>query len=139
MQKIIIFILFLSNCSEANSPHNIKPRDISPFNNQEQLLRECAIDLLCGEYSYETGLGETGDARVFKQKDTYYIHYIRDDGIEYIGIGVLSSNYLAITYIYPGFSDVGTTHYEIKNGNLYGYWTCLECDGQIISENLYKK
>ena len=84
MKKIIIFILFLSNCSEANSPHNIKPRDISPFNNQEQLLRECAIDLLCGEYSYETGLGETGDARVFKQKDTYYIHYIRDDGIEYI-------------------------------------------------------
>ena len=97
------------------------------------------IDNLNAIMSERTGLGETGDARVFKQKDTYYIHYIRDDGIEYIGIGVLSSNYLAITYIYPGFSDVGTTHYEIKNGNLYGYWTCLECDGQIISENLYKK
>ena len=134
MKKNIVLILFLSSCTEANFPYGVPP-----FENQEKLLKECAVDSICGEYSYETGIGETGDATIFKQKDTYYIHYTRDDDIEYIGIGVLSSNYLAITYIYPGFSDVGTTHYEIKNGNLYGYWTCLECDGQTISENLYRK
>ena len=95
--------------------------------------------MLCGEYLYETGLGETGNARIFKYKDVYYIHYIRDDEIEYIGFGVLSSNYLAVTYIYPGFNDVGTTHYEVKDGDLYGFFTCLGCDGKAISENLYKK
>lgn len=94
MKKNIVLILFLSSCTEANFPY-----DVQPFDNQERLLKECAVDSICGEYSYETGIGETGDATIFKQKDTYYIHYTRDDDIEYIGIGVLSSNYLAITYI----------------------------------------
>ena len=112
---------------------------VNCFNKQEKLLKDCVTDLLCGEYLYETGLGETGNARIFKYKDVYYIHYIRDDEIEYIGLGVLSSNYLAVTYIYPGFNDVGTTHYEVKGGNLIGFYTCLGCDGQTVSENLYKK
>lgn len=134
MKKIIISGLFLSSFVLADFPYNVPP-----FNKQEKLLKDCVTDLLCGEYLYETGLGETGNARIFKYKDVYYIHYIRDDEIEYIGLGVLSSNYLAVTYIYPGFNDVGTTHYEVKGGNLIGFWTCLGCDGQTVSENLYKK
>ena len=134
MKKFLISIIFLSSCTEANFPNNV-----SPFDNQEKLLKECIDDMLCGEYSYETGMGETGDVKLFKYKDAYFLHYTRDDKIEYAGIGVLSGNYFAVTYIYGGFSDVGTTHYEIKNGDLYGFWTCVNCDGRVISENLYKK
>ena len=94
MKKIIISVLFLSSFVVADFPYNVPP-----FGKQEKLLKDCVVDLLCGEYLYETGFGETGSARIFKYKDVYYIHYIRDDEIEYIGFGVLSSNYLAVTYI----------------------------------------
>ena len=131
--KIILLISIFLTTSCAGKDFS------SIFDIQEKLLADCVNDFLCGEYSYETGVGETGDVKLFKYKDAYYLHYTRDDQVEYFGIGVLSGNYLAVTYMYKGFSDVGTTHYEIKNGNLYGFWTCVECNGDVVSENLYKK
>ena len=96
MKKFLISIIFLSSCTEANFPNNV-----SPFDNQEKLLKECIDDMLCGEYSYETGMGETGDVKLFKYKDAYFLHYTRDDKIEYAGIGVLNGNYFA-TFILEG-------------------------------------
>ena len=125
------------------------PETIPPFGQKEVLMQNCSDDPICGSFRYEVypdsdfppdEAYEFGQVDVFKTNDVYYFHYQRDDGPEYIGMGILRDDHLPVTYIYPGFRDVGLTHYVVgPEGLLQGTWTYLGADGPPQGEEFVSR
>lgn len=71
----------------------------------------------------------------------YYLEYEPDDGNPYIGVGILSGGLLAVTFVFAGNEQIGTTHYTIDGDNLSGFWTCFDedCVGDLNFENLKRQ
>ena len=111
------------------------PDSIAPFDKRSELLSACQSDPLCGSFRYEVypdpdRLGEdvfeTGVVNIFYFEGAYHLHYQRDDGAQYIGLGIRRNQQLAVTYYYPNATDVGLETYKIsESGLLEGSWVSI--------------
>jgi hypothetical protein len=111
------------------------PEEIAPFDMKDDLLSSCSEVLLCGSFRYEVypdpkkvgqDLFETGVVDIFYFEDAYHLHYQRDDGAQYIGVGIHHENHLAVTYVYPNATDIGLEVYEISDSGLIeGSWVSI--------------
>jgi len=111
------------------------PNAIPPFDRKEALLASCNGEILCGSLRYEVypapknvgeDVFETGLVDIFYFEDTYHLHYQRDDGAQYIGVGILQLNQLSVTYYYPNATDVGLEVYKVSpSGLIEGSWVSI--------------
>ena len=111
------------------------PYEIAPFDRKDDLLSSCRGELLCGSFRYEVypdpkrvgqDVFETGVVDIFYFENAYHLHYQRDDGAQYIGVGIRDANRLAVTYVYPNATDVGLEVYEISDSGLIeGSWVSI--------------
>lgn len=63
---------------------------------------------------------------IFYFEGAYHLHYQRDDGAQYIGLGIRRNQQLAVTYYYPNATDVGLETYKIsESGLLEGSWVSI--------------
>ena len=111
------------------------PNAIPPFDRKEALLASCNGEILCGSFRYEVypdpknvgeDVFETGLVDIFYFEDAYHLHYQRDDGAQYIGVGILQLNQLSVTYLYPNATDVGLEVYNVsESGLIEGSWVSI--------------
>lgn len=111
------------------------PNAIPPFDRKEALLASCNGEILCGSFRYEVypdpknvgeDVFETGLVDIFYFEDAYHLHYQRDDGAQYIGVGILQLNQLSVTYFYPNATDVGLEVYKVSDSGLIeGSWVSI--------------
>ena len=111
------------------------PKAIPPFDRKEALLASCNGEILCGSFRYEVypdpqnvgeDVFETGLVDIFYFENAYHLHYQRDDGAQYIGVGILQGNQLAVTYFYPNATDVGLEVYKVSDSGLIeGSWVSI--------------
>ncbi len=94
--------------------------------------------VIVGQYTYKQELSggqeETGNVTVQKKGEIYIVHWIRDDGPEYRGVGIRTGNTLSVCYSYSTFfiGERGIAVFKITSGpNLVGQWTKLGGDGKI--------
>lgn len=87
---------------------------------------------LC-EGSNPDGSPYKGLVEIIAVDSTYLVHWVMADGVQVLGVGIRSSDTLAVSY-YGGTPAV--VLYQIQGDKLVGEWTMGGAEGKLDSETL---
>jgi hypothetical protein len=104
----------------------------APAAPDQQAKRGVSGVYLC-EGTNPDGSAYKGFVEIAALNSTYLVHWVMADGVEVLGVGILKSNMLSVSY-FGGTPAVAV--YRVDGDRLVGEWTMGGAEGKIYSETL---